>query len=437
MQRAIAIFAGGIVLGLLIAFGFTRTPQSHSAATVANTPAPASDANVSGGTDSTSKSNAEAGKIILGNIATVPFQELFAVLSARSPEEMAQLALQLNDLPSGRDTKTRITTFFKAWAHLDANAALASATALKTTEARSIAIGSVLGGADAAVANALAKTLNQLPADALPATQKTRFLNTAISKWSEVDPVAAATFLDGLPAAGPGFFGARVAVAQNWAASDPAAALAWVQTKGDTQEARIAMSGVINGWWENDPQAAQTYVLAHLDNVGMEVIMRITTQLFQQDPQQARDWANRLTTPEARRTAESFIAMQMAEADPKAASEFAARLPDETRSRALSAVISRWARNDPAAVGQWINGLDGRVRDEAIGVYSSVVASNDPSAGLTWAASLSDATVRSSTMERIVSSWMRRSPTDATAWIQRSNLPEAEKTKLLALPIRR
>lgn len=380
--------------------------------------------------------NTERDKVILGNIATVPFQELYGVLSNRSAQEMAEAARQLNDLPPGRETKNKINAFFTAWAHLDAKTALTSAIALKTSEAKSLAITAVIRGADAIAASSLAMTLNQLPADALPASQKARFVNSAVSKWSEVDPVAAAKFLDENPPHDREFFGARVTVAQNWAATDPAAALAWVQAQGDARETRVTMSGVIRGWWENDPRSAEAYVAAHFDTLGLETVMGITGELYRLDPERAKDWANSLPV-EARRNADSFIGTRMVDADPKAASEWAASLPDEVRTRPLESVISKWARNDLQAAGQWINDRNGVVRDEALSAYSSTMAFKDPATALTVAATVSDPKIQSATIDRIVSGWMRRSPNDATAWIQNSALADSEKTRLLALPPRR
>ena len=417
-----------------MAFALMRAtaPQTNSVGS-----APASVSNDSRKSDSSDHTtNAERDKVILGNIATVPFQELYGVLSNRSAQEMAEVARQLNDLPPGRDTKNKINAFFTAWAHLDAKAALASAIALKTVEAKSLAITAVIRGADAIAASSLAMTLNQMPADTVSASEKARFLNSAVSKWSEFDPVAAAKFIDENPLHDREFFGARMTIAQNWAATDPAAALAWVQAQGDARETRMTMSGVIRGWWENDPRAAEAYVAAHFDTLGPETVVGITSELYRLDPERAKDWANGLPL-EARRNADSFIGMRMVDSDPKAASDWAASLPDDVRPRTLESIIAKWSRNDLQAAGQWINDRSGIVRDEALSAYSSSMAFKDPAAALTVAATVADPKIQGATIDRIVSGWMRRSPNDATAWIQNSALADSEKARLLASPQRR
>jgi len=435
VQRAAGIFLAGIALGVLIAFVFLRGSRDGTSAVAVRTQ---TDANKdSDRTEfSPDKSRPETNKIVLGNIATVPFQELYSVLSARSGKEMAELAAQLNDLPPGRETKTKITAFFTAWAHLDARAAIGAAISLKTADAKDAAIAAVVRGADAIAAKSLVEVVSQLPADALPAWQKTKSLNSALTKWSEVEPASAAKFLDQFPTQDRELLGARMMIAQNWAASDPAAALAWAAAQGDGREGRISMSGVIAGWWDNDPRAAEAYVAEHLDALGTQSVMQIASQIYRQDPQRAKEWTNSLPTVDARRMATTNIAMQMASTDPKAASEWAATLPDDVRGRTLEGVIARWARNDSPAVGEWINGLNGAVRDEAVSAFSSILSARDPASALTWATTVSDPTRRNTTVDRLVTGWLRRSPADAKAWIQNSALPDPEKTRLLSLPAR-
>src|SRR5204862_2137982 len=154
------IFLAGTALGVLIAFLFLRGSRSETSAAVFRTPETNKD---SGRIESSAdKSRAETEKIILGNIATVPFQELYSVLSARSAKEMAELAAQFNGLPPGRETKTKITTFFTAWAHLDAKAALTAAISLKAADAKDAAIAAVVRGADAIAAKSLVEVVSQL-----------------------------------------------------------------------------------------------------------------------------------------------------------------------------------------------------------------------------------------------------------------------------------
>lgn len=432
VQRSLGFLAAGLVVGLLL--GFVLAPNSRrtdaggsSTDSIANKRSQPSRSSDPGHT------SAEENKIILGNITTVPFQELYGVLSSRSREEVAQMAEQLKELPPGRETNTKIAVFFKAWAHLDAKAAFQAATAFKSPDARGAAIGAVIESADPTVASSLAQAVIALAPDAFPSGQRAGFLGLALQKWSQIDPVSAAKFLDASAGKDRALMGARIAIADNWAGSDPQAALAWAQSQTDEQSSRIAVSGAISGWWRTDPRAAEAYVASHLDTLGLDAVMSVTRQIFGEDQQRARDWANQLSTPEARRAATTFVAMQMANSDPKGAAEWVVTLPEDLRERAISGVVNSWARRDPEAAAGWISGLGGAPRDQAVSAYSSTLSARDPTTALSWAASILDEKIRENSVQRIVTGWLRRSPNEATAWIQNSTLPDAEKARLLGL----
>ena len=433
VRRSLGFLFAGLLIGLLVGYGLAPTVRKKEFSSAENPTAAVAQSRVERESPA-HKSSAEENRIILGNITTVPFQELYGVLSSRSQDEVAQLAQQLKDLPDGRDTNTKIGVFFKAWAHLDARAAFAAASGFKSAETRGAAIGAVIEGADPIAAGSLAQSIVALPADAIPAAQKAGFLGLALSKWSQVDPVAAAKLLDASATNDRALTGARVSIASNWAASDPQAALAWAQKSSDEPGARFALSAAVTGWWRTDPRAAEAYVASHLDTLGMETVISLARQIFSQDPQRAKDWANQLPNVEVRRNATSFVAMQMANSDPKSAVQWVLSLPDELRDSAIPAVVSSWTRRDPDAAAGWINGLSGHARDQAVSAYGAALSNRDPNVALTWAATISDETMRIRSVERIVTGWLRRNPADATAWIQKSTLPDAEKARLLERP---
>jgi hypothetical protein len=173
VQRSAWIFAAGIAVGVLVSFAVVSISRREKPASVASSsavtqPSPARSES------SPQKSNSDEEKILLGDIATVPFQELYGIISSRSPEEVTRPAQQLMELPAGRETNARITAFFKAWAHLDAKTAFAAATSFKSVEAKGTAIGAVINGADAIMASFLASSIAQLPPEALSSTPENR-----------------------------------------------------------------------------------------------------------------------------------------------------------------------------------------------------------------------------------------------------------------------
>lgn len=431
VKRSVITLFVGIVIGLILGFGLAAVLREEKSSITANDLLRRASPTVD--SPSARKPTSPETSILLGNITTVPFQELYGLLSNRSRDEITKLAEQLKNLPEGRDKNAKLAVFFVAWAHLDAKSALSSAASLGSAEARSAAIGGVVEGIDPSALGSIVKSLEDLSPGDLPPARKGNLLRRALAKWSQVEPAEAAQFLEGSQLDGRDLVATRRTVAEHWAASDPQAALAWAQRQGGPQDTRFVISGVLAGWLDKDPRGAEDYVASHLDTLGPEASATLAVRLFKHDQQQAKDWVNQLPSVEARRTADSLIAMEAASVDPKGASEWAAALPDNVRDKAIGGAITAWATKDPEGAGQWMSTLSGTVRDEAILAYSAGVSGNDPSAGLNWAASISDPIIRESTLQRIVGGFVRRSPNYAPTWIQNSKLSDTEKARLLSL----
>ena len=375
----------------------------------------------------------EEDRLLLGDIAAVPFQELYGLLSKRTPEEVAKLAEQLQTLPRTAASDAKIATFFKTWAVFDANAALAGAIALREARFRGTAIAAVLRSADASAASALAHSINELPAGALSHSDKITFVSTAVAKWSALEPVAAAQFLDAIDAKGLDYESAFNSTATNWATHDPAAALAWAQQHPDGY-GNLAIQGAINGWWQKDPKAAEAYVASLPDASGrQEMAMSFANMLFRSDPAHARQWVSQLQSVDARKAANSAIAQDWAQDDPEAATRWAANLQQDERGNAVGGAARFWAKEDPKAAGDFLNSLGGAMRDEAVGFFSTTLAYEDSALALTWAATISDPSMRQKSEEMIASEWLKQNPAAARDWIQNSSLPDAEKARLLGV----
>src|SRR3982751_6014706 len=116
--RGTLLLAAGIFIGLVI--GVAISPARRSASTVVQTSegSSAGTTKVKPKSGSRRESETKHPNILLGDIMTVPFQELYGVLSTLSPQQLDELAAQLKNLSAGKETNAKVTAFFKAWAHL-------------------------------------------------------------------------------------------------------------------------------------------------------------------------------------------------------------------------------------------------------------------------------------------------------------------------------
>lgn len=105
-----------------------------------------------------------AGKnVLLGDIATVPFQELYDLLLKQKPEEIAELARQLEDVPPGVARDAKINAFFKVWVAIDAKAAVEIATKFRDRPARNAAFAAAVEGAAPSSTGTVVEAILQLP----------------------------------------------------------------------------------------------------------------------------------------------------------------------------------------------------------------------------------------------------------------------------------
>jgi hypothetical protein len=155
-------------------------------------------------------------------------------------------------------------------------------------------------------------------------------------------------------------------------------------------------------------------------------------QLAATDPKAAIAYIESLPPGTAKQFAQSMAATKWAYNDPVAASAWVSSLPADAQAAAAAGVIAMWAPQDPQASGNWINTLQGPARDSAISAYSANLAPRDPGTALGWAQSISSDSIRTSTVDNLVAQWLQRDPAKATEWINRSPLPNEEKMRLLS-----
>ena len=433
MKRSLGIFAIGLAVGVAIGFAlFGRGQKASNVAGAAHIEKSEPETSLLPSTSPIDVGNA---KILLGKIDTVPFQELYGLLSEQTPAEIEQLAQQLDDFPPGKATTAKIAAFFKAWSHLDPTAAFNAGSKLKAEEARNTAITATLSGADASAAGSLAQALVDLPEGVLSTMNKAGLLGMIIGKWSGVDAPAAAKFFDQHPEKGIRYTMAGFSIARDWASNDPAAAMAWAGQHLEGSTGMSALSGALSGWWQKDHAAAEAYALAHVnDPDAMHLMSALVSEMVRDNPQRAAAWVAQIPTGEIRNSNETMLAAMWAMNDPRAASEWASSLPDEQSAMALGSAMSFWAKTDPQAASQWLEQLSGTTRDNAIGAFSAGIVSRDPATALKWVESIGDASVRNRTLRRVVARWQARDPVAARNWIHNSSLSEADKARLLGSP---
>jgi hypothetical protein len=166
----------------------------------------------------------------------------------------------------------------------------------------------------------------------------------AISTWAERNPREAAEAVAANPLAPRD---AMKRVGKVWAATDPAAALAFAAETRGLAGVHLA-SSVMTEWARRDLDAAIAHVSAQTDSL---VLTRLGIPLVEAwattDPQTALLWANENLRGEARASAAASVVKTMAANDIRGAAEFIAGLdPGGPRNRAITQLIDIWIGDD-------------------------------------------------------------------------------------------
>lgn len=391
-----------------------------------------------------SVSPAPSAKLEVDTVAAIPLAERSALLAKMDAAGRVKFARLFTYLPAGGASNAKINALFMAWGMVDALAAVENAKALPTPNTRTVALEAVGYGMKPESSSAVARLLRGVASEALEPEAKERLLGLSIVKWSQIDPPAAAHFLDEVypntaerlarPGSGDGYLLTTTkGVAMNWGGAAPQAALAWFQQKG-RPENLVAMQNVILGWWRKDAKAAAAYVSAHLATEGERQTAGIMAALMaDQNPPVALQWAKWIGDERLRHKTERQIADVWVRQDPQAASQWAVSLSGEEREAIITIVAAEWGHASPAVAAKWIDSLKGAARDAAISGYASVLSARDHKTALEWAFKIKDEKEKERLTRAIANDWLREKPGEARAWVKASKLPEAVKKHLLGL----
>jgi hypothetical protein len=283
-------------------------------------------------------------------------------------------ALELTDsISSLRDAERARTDILKVWANREPMAALAWADThladvpsnLRSSQMRAIMQGFAESNPKAAFsyANGLSEAT---PADM---RYKNRLLGAVIETQIQSGGLADVQTTIALLPDGPTKEHLQRELVDEWAAFDPYAAAAYVQSLGDAANTQLKTT-LISEWAENDPAAAAA-------------------------------WLSTLSTE------------------------------DPAYGRATTEITREWTRYDLTASSEWLNSLPASPElDRAVATYTYRAAQEDPPTAMSWAESISNDRMRSKMMEQVAANWKTEDPQSFTNYLDKSDLSEKEREQL-------
>ena len=197
----------------------------------------------------------ERDRIIIRDIATVPFSELYDVLKSASREELLAWAADLERMPRGPRQRAAVTAYYKSLIQVNPRAAIEAVFRAQNLNMRELALDALTKATPESIWGDLAEMMLQLPYP-----KHANVGEDLIWNWSRVDPVAASQFITTHPR--PGEDGRLFSLLYNWGAIDPLAARDWVEAD-PSRQTKDAIRALVSGWEDTDRPAAVEYVLAN------------------------------------------------------------------------------------------------------------------------------------------------------------------------------
>jgi len=298
--------------------------------------------------------------------------------------------------------------------------------------------------ADAARGAALRELAGSEPARALALAlgehnlrRRASWLHDVLQGWARTDPVGAAAEIGRLP---PDEREAAESAVLEGAAADPAAAadLALRLIEADPAGARSHANHLLTAFDETGDYAAAS---AFAQNLPAELRPEMLGTAYQywgrSDPEAAYAAAARLGPEGDRQGALDGALSGWSQADAAGLAHYALTLPaGADRTQALSLALGQWVQDSPGAASSWLNNLAARPEFDAgvaaVATQPAVIARH-PDVAASWAESITDPALRSSTLASVLQDWAEADPAAAAAYAQRSpGLQPADRSALLA-----
>lgn len=334
----------------------------------------------------------EPSQVIIRDIATVPFSELYDILKAASREQLLAWARDLEQMPRGPRPRAAVTAYYKSLIQVDHHAALEALSQSTNLPIRDLAEDALLKAAPESIWSQIAEALAQMRYPGR-GWGRGRGREDVILNWSRVDPVAVSKFIETHPAAKfieihpfsanqrrPDREAERViSLLTNWGEIDPSAARSWLEADGSRQT-KDAFRAFLTSWGRADPAAAIDHAVANARQPNFEAAIN---ELVYQFVRSAKEDATKLILllpPERAKAALENVAdiTNPKEIDPnldrprdyrRPPDEIAPWMvgfPVEFWSDGIGVVANGWLNDDADSAKAWLNQLRPDLRDAAI-----------------------------------------------------------------------
>jgi hypothetical protein len=356
--------------------------------------------------------------------AKIGFAEMEELLTTASPQQREQWAQKLGALPDTPMKPIGLTAFYTAWLDLKPEEALRSLRKFPDLVYRI----NVFDALSSAVSPALLPQLMDVVSE-LSEMERRALLPSYLTTLAQTDPVATARFMDSHPKLVS--VSDAAALVSAWTRDDIDAAKKWLEESRFVTESTVLRS-LVESWFAKDPVAAQSYVVLHRNNEGMdEAANSVAAHLFNTSPGQSRDFITQFDDPQASRILMDLVSSVNEDQVAKLPT-WISTLPSAIAEDILGSALARWSYLNPTEALDWLRAKPAAERDTLVVqmIGSQKVLASPELVGLAF--KIRDSQKRDETLSLLVQS-LASETDDVTERIRALGLSASQTKHLLEL----
>ena len=313
-----------------------------------------------------------------------------------------------------------LETVFRAWAHVDLEAAVARASDLsmvmKQDAARAILDLDLSASERASIAERLDTRPNLVEIEQAVPPRVAEPYDQALARIAAVDDVRTR-------------YREIASLAATWAAEDPAGALAAILDWGGDKDLKgLWLGRVMGAWSDQDPRAAVDWLLTrNLEEVA-SLVGPAFAALAKTDLAEAEALVEALEGSAGREAQLAVLAVMLEEGELDLALAAFDEMDAAYRQRYALGVGRRLAREDPEWAVAWTMELDEPIRSSTLGFVLAGIQESDPELARQLTAEVDDTSMRIQAASVLAT---RAEPSDALRWVTTLG-SEAETAPLVA-----
>lgn len=390
----------------------------------------------------------------LPDVVKMPFRETYAVLKAASDETLRSYFTELQQKRPKPTRHAAMVSFFKTLIHVNPGLTAELILQLKKDD-RWPTMFAIRDASPPRGMQAVAEVMLGFDRREISSCSWDLLADT-MDDWGKNDPLALKEFLESHRDRDVERYFPKLV--RNWAAYDPDAAQQWMnevvgkhppppegdENLGDGWTSTVGQMAIswVEGFLENDPDAAVNYVLEHATEPGVDdAIESFSASLFTMSSDRARDFLNRLPQEQrlaglsgVARKADGFVLSDASDntTSPRFVAEWMLRSFPESWQGSFESILREWKYGNAQELFAWMTDLPAATREAVVRKFPTYVSDDKPNQDFDLIMQAHDPVLRDALLEVLA----REATFNGKALLgvlEKADLPTSQKVYLASL----